>query len=73
MKEKGIIFSALMIRAILEGRKVVTRRLSKRWLNLRPGDKLWGAGNVVRGSDTGIEVNRTRLCTLPRRSERYNH
>lgn len=41
MKEKPIIFSSSMIRAILSGHKSCTRRLDKRWLKVKKGDRLW--------------------------------
>jgi hypothetical protein len=41
MTERGIIFSAEMVWALLAGRKRVTRRLSKRWLKVQFGDRLW--------------------------------
>ena len=36
--EKGIIFKAEMVRAILDGRKTITRRLDKRWLKVKKND-----------------------------------
>jgi len=39
--EYGILFSAPMVRAILAGRKSVTRRMSKQWLKRKCGDVLW--------------------------------
>lgn len=42
MKERPIIFSAPMVRAILDGRKSVTRRLATSPLRkCEPGDRLW--------------------------------
>ena len=39
--EKGIIFKEEMVRAILDGRKTMTRRLDKQWLKVKKGDHLW--------------------------------
>ncbi|TSD89106.1 hypothetical protein FFK22_009000 [Mycobacterium sp. KBS0706] len=42
MTDRPIIFSAPMIRALLDGRKTQTRRLiNKTWAKAAPGDRLW--------------------------------
>lgn len=42
MADRGIIFSAPMVRALLEGRKTQTRRLASSPLRCcKPGDRLW--------------------------------
>jgi len=41
MKSRGLIFSAPMVRAMLEGRKFCTRRLDKSWLKYKKGSELW--------------------------------
>lgn len=41
MKEYPILFSAPMVRAILDGCKTQTRRTSDRWAKCNPGDRLW--------------------------------
>ncbi|MBA7559095.1 hypothetical protein ES708_00708 [subsurface metagenome] len=41
MKIRGIIFSGEMVRAIVDDRKSVTRRLDKSWLKYKKGDELW--------------------------------
>lgn len=48
MTDRGILFSAPMVRALLDGRKTMTRRLAFRadgkltiWQKVRPNDRLW--------------------------------
>lgn len=39
--ERPILFTDPMVRAILEGRKTVTRRVGPTWANVQPGTVLW--------------------------------
>lgn len=41
MKSHGVIMSDPMMRAVLSGEKIVTRRISSRWANVQTGDELW--------------------------------
>jgi hypothetical protein len=41
MKEHGLLFSAPMIRALLGGYKTRTRRMDRRWMKVKKGDRLW--------------------------------
>jgi len=41
MKEHGILMSASSILAYRDGRKTQTRRLAKRWLKVKKGDRFW--------------------------------
>jgi hypothetical protein len=55
MNERPILFSAPMVRAILEGRKTQTRRLATNALNgwgrCAPGDRLWVREACAPGPD----------------------
>lgn len=40
-RDIGILFSAPMIRALLERRKNNTRRMAEQWMKVKAGDRLW--------------------------------
>ena len=41
MTERPILFMDSMVRAIMGGRKTVTRRVGPTWARVKPGDRLW--------------------------------
>lgn len=81
MKERPILFSAPMVRAILDGRKTQTRRYLTSDTNFTcaeltklkcrygvPGDRLWVRETwcaVLPRKDGGLEYNGARLVTPP--------
>jgi hypothetical protein len=58
MREIPILYSGPMIRALIARQKSVTRRVSRRWLRVKAGDRLWvretwAPSFLVLGTDTG--------------------
>lgn len=59
-----------MVRAILDGRKTVTRRVGKTWSKVRPGDRLWVRECWARGADAFPGIHSTmRALDFVYRSE----
>lgn len=52
MSDRPILFRDDMVRAILDGRKDVTRRVGPTWAKVQPGDRLW-----VREAHIFVEVD----------------
>ena len=79
MKDRPILFSAPMVRAILDGKKTMTRRIYKpRFDSWRVGDRLWVRetytrihGRAVYAATCDIECYRWRPSIfMPRRFSR---
>lgn len=71
MKDRGIIFSAPMVQALLDGRKTQTRRLASSPLRtLSPGDRLW-VRETCRAAETddGWDITQYRADGLRREIE----
>lgn len=67
MAERPILFMDEMVRAILDGRKTVTRRTGPTWAKVRPGDRLW-----VREAHALIQSKHCFWPDLPhQKHERY--